>query len=58
MELSQVASIFDPRMKLCAAVLSCHLREKMQRELDWHFESVYHMVDSTIVRHQNTERFP
>lgn len=44
--------IIISRIEICAAVLSCHLQKKIQRELDWHFESLYHLVDSTIVRHQ------
>lgn len=41
-----------PRIELCAAVLSCRLRMKIEQELDWHFERVFHIVDSEIVRAQ------
>ncbi|XP_076028384.1 uncharacterized protein LOC143017480 [Oratosquilla oratoria] len=41
-----------PRIELCAAVLSCRLRMKIEQELEWHFERVIHIVDSEIVRAQ------
>lgn len=41
-----------PRIELCGAVLSCRLRERIELELDWQFKSVYHIVDSEIVRAQ------
>ena len=41
-----------PRIELCAAVLSCRLRTRIEQELDWQFEKVIHLVDSEIVRAQ------
>ena len=41
-----------PRIELCAAAMSCRLRVRIEQELDWHFERVFHIVDSTIVRAQ------
>ncbi|KAK4304812.1 hypothetical protein Pmani_023247 [Petrolisthes manimaculis] len=41
-----------PRLELCGAVLACRLRDVIQRELDWSFKSVIHIVDSAIVRSQ------
>ena len=51
-KITPARQITIPRIELCAAVLSCRLREKIQQELDWQFESVYHLVDSAIVRDQ------
>lgn len=51
-KITPTRQITIPRIELCAAVLSCRLREKIQQELDWHFEAVYHLVDSSIVRDQ------
>ena len=41
-----------PRMELCGPVLSCRLRETMERELQYQFQAVIHIVDSTIVQSQ------
>ena len=48
-KITPAKQVTIPRIELCAAVLSCHLREKIQHELDWQFESVYNLVDSAIV---------
>lgn len=41
-----------PRLELCGAVLSCRLRRTIEKESDWNFQSVLHIVDSSIVRAQ------
>ena len=51
-KITSTRQITIPRIEICAAVLSCRLRKKIQQELDWHFESVCHLVDSAIVRDQ------
>ena len=48
-KITPAKQVTIPRIELCAAVLSCRLREKIQHELDWQFESVYNLVDSAIV---------
>ncbi len=51
-KISPAKQVTIPGVKLCAAALSCRLQEIIQHELDWQFESVYHLVDSAIVRDQ------
>lgn len=51
-KITPAKQVTIPRIELCAAVLACRLREKIQHELDWQFESVHHLVDSAIVRDQ------
>ncbi|XP_043208348.1 uncharacterized protein LOC122373955 isoform X1 [Amphibalanus amphitrite] len=41
-----------PRLELCAAVLGCRLRETIEREMEYSFKSIFHLVDSAIVRAQ------
>ncbi|XP_068229330.1 uncharacterized protein [Palaemon carinicauda] len=41
-----------PRLELCAAVLSCRLRDIIVKQSDWKFKSIVHIVDSSIVRAQ------
>ena len=41
-----------PRLELNGAVLQCRLRMTIVQELDCHFNSIYHIVDSRIVRSQ------
>ena len=35
-----------PRLELCGAVLAVRLRETIVREIDWEFDTVFHIVDS------------
>ncbi|XP_068220711.1 uncharacterized protein [Palaemon carinicauda] len=39
-------------VKLCGALIAARMRELIVKEFSWEFESVYHIVDSTIVRSQ------
>ena len=41
-----------PRLELCAAVLGCRLRETIEREMEYSYKTVFHIVDSVIVRTQ------
>ena len=41
-----------PRLELCGAVLATRLRKTIEKVVDWEFDSVFHIVDSTIVRSQ------
>lgn len=41
-----------PRLELCAAILACRLREFIEKEMEWNFSSVIHILDSSIVRTQ------
>ncbi len=43
-KISPAKQVTKPGVKLCAAALSCRLQEIIQHELDWQFESVYHLV--------------
>lgn len=47
--IGPVREITIPRMELCGAVLSCRLRECIERELNLKYKEVMHIVDSTIV---------
>lgn len=47
--IGPVREITIPRMELCRAVLSCRLRECVEKELNLKCKEVMHIVDSTIV---------
>lgn len=50
--VAPVHQITIPRLELCGAVLAVRLRETIEREVDWKFGSVFHIVDSAIVQSQ------
>ena len=50
--IAPLREITIPRMELCGAVLSCRLRECIEREFNLKCNEVMHIVDSTIVRSQ------
>lgn len=50
--IAPIKKITIPRLELCGAVLSCRLRLTLEKESDWKFQSVMHVVDSSIVRAQ------
>ena len=41
-----------PRLELCGAILACRLRNFIENEMTWTFNSVTHIIDSEIVRAQ------
>ena len=47
--IAPARQITIPRIELNGAVLACRLREKIVHELTFQFESVFHIIDSTIV---------
>lgn len=51
-KIAPMRQLTIPRLELCGAVLSARLREMIVRECNWEFEYVFHIVDSSIVRHQ------
>lgn len=41
-----------PHLELCGALVAARLKETVVKQFDWDFESVFHIVDSSIVRAQ------
>ena len=50
--IAPVKQMTIPRLELCGAILSCRLRVMIEKESDWKFHSIMHLVDSAIVRAQ------
>ena len=50
--IAPVRQLTIPRLELCAAVLGCRLRETIEREMQFTYQAVFHIVDSAIVRAQ------
>lgn len=50
--IAPARQITIPRLELCGAILAVRLRETIEREMEWKFDSVYHIVDSAIVQSQ------
>ncbi|XP_045139268.1 uncharacterized protein LOC123520764 [Portunus trituberculatus] len=50
--IAPTRQITIPRLELCGAVLAVRLREAIERECNWEFETVYHITDSAIVQSQ------
>ena len=51
-KIAPVKQLSIPRLELCGALIAARLRETIMKEFKWEFESVYHIVDSSIVRSQ------
>ncbi|XP_068245272.1 uncharacterized protein [Palaemon carinicauda] len=51
-KIAPVKQMSIPRLELCGALIAARMRELIVKEFLWEFESVYHIVDSTIVRSQ------
>ncbi|XP_068203032.1 uncharacterized protein [Palaemon carinicauda] len=51
-KIAPVKQMSIPRLELCGALIAARMRELIVKEFSWEFESVYHIVDSTIVRSQ------
>ncbi|KAK4304807.1 hypothetical protein Pmani_023242 [Petrolisthes manimaculis] len=51
-KIAPVKQLTIPRLELCGALMAARLRESLVKEFQWEFESVYHIVDSLIVRSQ------
>lgn len=51
-KIAPVKQLTIPRLELCGALMAARLRESIVKEFKWKFESVYHIVDSLIVRSQ------
>lgn len=51
-KIAPMRQLTIPRLELCGALLSARLRETIVRECNWEYESVFHIVDSSIVRDQ------
>lgn len=50
--IAPLRQITIPRLELCAAVLASRLRKAIEKELNFVFDRVFHLVDSQIVRAQ------
>lgn len=48
--IAPIRQVTIPRLELCGAVLATRLRKTIEKEVDWEFDSVFHIIDSTIVR--------
>lgn len=51
-ETAPIRQLKIARLELCGALLSARLRETIVKECCWEFESVFHIVNSSIVRDQ------
>ncbi|KAK4310069.1 hypothetical protein Pmani_018335 [Petrolisthes manimaculis] len=51
-KIAPVKQLTIPHLELCGALMAARLRESLVKEFQWEFESVYHIVDSLIVRSQ------
>lgn len=51
-KLAPLRQVTIPRIELCGAVLACRLRQFIEEEMEWSFDSIIHITDSEIVRGQ------
>ena len=51
-KLAPLRQVTVPRLELCGAVLACRLRQFIEEEMEWSFDTVVHITDSEIVRGQ------
>ena len=51
-KIAPMKQLSIPRLELCGALMSARLRDTIVKEFKWKFESIYHIVDSSIVRSQ------
>lgn len=51
-KIAPVKQLSIPRLELCGALVATRLRETIVKQFNWDFESVFHIVDSSIVRSQ------
>ncbi|XP_045115478.1 uncharacterized protein LOC123507035 [Portunus trituberculatus] len=51
-KLAPLRKVTVPRLELCGTLLSCRLRQFIEEEMEWSFDTVVHITDSEIVRGQ------
>ena len=49
-KIAPVRRLSIPRLEHCGALMAARLRETIVKQFNWEFDSVFHIVDSSIVR--------